>query len=176
MVISFIDAIILAALAAGAWWGFRRGLVRQVSAIVGLVLGIAACIAVGDYATELLRALNPGWHTWPAPEQSTQVVALTLLFLLVFLTAVVAGFFVKGLTRLLLLGLIDRLAGAVLGASLLLLLLSLALNLWAVGSPGTQALSTERQEADHPLRMAMQAAPWALGMQPDSTGHNVGTN
>lgn len=169
---TWIDAIILTLLGAGAVIGFRRGLVRQVSAIVGLALGILACLSVGDYAAELLRTLAPGWQEWPSAEQSSQAVALALLFMLVFAVAVGAGLLVKGVTRVLLLGIIDRLAGGAFGMGLALLLLSVALNLWAVANPDSGLQSYERQEADHALRMVMRAAPCALGggSLPASTG------
>ena len=122
-IMTLFDTILALVAAAAAITGYRRGLVGQLASLAGMAAGFAACYAVGDEATALLRAVNPACEQWPGAGATVPAVAHCVLFLLVMLTVRVAGLFVKnvagkwGVTSL-----ADRLGGVALSALVMLVI------------------------------------------------------
>ena len=113
---SFVDAIIFLAIIAGAVIGYMRGIIKQISSIAALVLGILVCNIFGGWAAEVLRVVVPSSAKWPAADVTTAAFAEILLFVLVgaqfnFQAAVQAG--IAGLA-IIAVGLVGRCLGVAL--------------------------------------------------------------
>ena len=77
------------------------------------------------------------------------------------------GKFLKGITHTLMLGPIDRLLGAVVGAAVMLLAMSFVLNIYFVSKPDAKLFTPERLESDKPLFITLNTVPWLLGSKTD---------
>ena len=163
---TLFDVAILLFLAMGAVYGYRCGIVSQISSLTGMIVGVLACFFLGDNAVMVLRQVVPGWVQWPIAEMSSQNVATGILFLLVFLTCRVMGLFIKGVFRHSRVGAFDRVTGAALGFMAMLLFVSIALNVAFVVNPQGRLFSTARIQGDPMLTVTFSAAPWLLGGRP----------
>ena len=116
------DYVILALLLLGTVAGFARGFIVQVATILGAVLGLMAARVEYVPVRHLLRTFLPAspWLT---------VVAFLLIFLVVWGAIVTVATKVRSLARILLLGGLDRLGGALLGAIQSALVIELLLYL-----------------------------------------------
>jgi len=106
-----LDALLLVLLVPFAFRGYFRGFCRETLGLIGLVGGVLAAGAAGpDLARALLaeRAL-PGWAAAP--------VAYAAIFLAAMLVAALLGRIADGVARALLLGGVNRLAGALFGCA-----------------------------------------------------------
>ena len=107
-----LDFAVLALVGFGALGGLTRGALRMATSILSLVLGVyAASIYYGRAAMLAQKYLS----TSPAV---SALIGYAAVFLIVFLAIEYAGSTVARLTQIIHLSWIDRLAGAVLGASI----------------------------------------------------------
>ena len=163
------DILILLLLVAGFVYGLKRGIIGEISTIVGVVLGILMCLIAGDKAVEALRGMCNGWEKWPMAAETSSAIALGVLFCIVFLGCRIVGKFLKGITHTLMLGPIDRLLGAVVGVVVVLLAASFVLNIYFVSKPDAELFKPERLESDKPLFITLNTVPWLLGSKTDVT-------
>ena len=116
-----IDIIILILVLAGAIVGFRKGFIKQLASLVGLVVGLLAAKALyGVVGDQLIGTVT-----------SNVTFAHTLAFFLIWIVVpivftLVASLLTKAL-EIICLGWINRLLGAALGAVKWLLFISLAI-------------------------------------------------
>lgn len=119
--------LILLVLGYAAVTGFMKGLLAQVGQIVGLVIGVLAA-----------RALAPGLLGYLAVDSggSASAVTTVLCYVLIFLVAYFAVVLIARLIRLVVkvvcLGILDRIGGAVFKIVKWALIISLAYNLCVV--------------------------------------------
>lgn len=104
----------------GAW----RGCIRQLGSVAAFLFGF---MGARLFAPQLASALQ-------LPPMLCYVVVFALIFLFVVMLARLLHLTVK----MLLLGPIDRLLGAIIGAAKWLLLTSLLINLFIMCAPGTE--------------------------------------
>ncbi|MCO7219194.1 CvpA family protein [Klenkia sp. PcliD-1-E] len=123
----WVDLVLVLLVVLGAVGGWRRGGLRLAGSVVGLVVGLAVGTAVVPALTGSLQA-------------GTRVAATVLGVLVVAALGSglgrAAGGLLAGLVARLHLGVLDRLAGAVGGAVLALVVLGLGLALLADGPAG----------------------------------------
>jgi membrane protein required for colicin V production len=103
-----IDVIILALLIASMLNGFRLGFVVEVATILGAV------VALGVAKLEYVDVRHVLAHLAPKSPWLT-VIAYLLVFLLVWGGIMIVAYKVRFVVRLLLLGWLDRLGGAIIG-------------------------------------------------------------
>ena len=116
----------------GAFQGFRKGLIREITAIVALFAGY---IVARTFSPILIPVVNSylnipeEWHSW---------VAFFALFVLGVYLITLVGKFLTQLLKWVALGFLNRLAGAVFGAAKWILVLCLGLyfferfNQWVI--------------------------------------------
>lgn len=148
---------------AGLWLGYRRGLVRQLSSLLGFVAGAVACYLVGTDVDGIVTTLLPGAASWPMASTTMRVVGLASVFLLVSLTVRVLGFFVRNLVHSLDLGALDRWGGSAFCTFKWLFVLSLLLNLWLVISPSSSVFTTRHAMNNKPFEHTLNLMPRVLG-------------
>lgn len=140
-------------------------MVSQVTSIVGYVLGIIACNAFGDTATELLVSVMPSAAEWPLPKVTTHAVAVIVLFVVISLSVRVAGMFIKNTIKLLHLGVIDKIGGSALCLFKYFFIFSIVLNLWLLINPKSDTFSTEHILDNKPFVATLNLAPRVLGQE-----------
>ena len=127
---SFIDIMIILLVVLGIIIGWMKGFVSQISSICGIVLGLVACNLFGGWATDVLKLLIPESCNWPAADVTVSATAHIVLFVVVFLSVLLAGTLIKSIVNSLHLGVIDKVGGAAFCSFKYLLYLSILLNLW----------------------------------------------
>ena len=162
---TLIDVIMILLLAVGVVYGYMRGMIKQMSSILGFVLGIVVCNVMGDSATEVLREAIPSSAEWPLASITTHAMAVIVLFVLVWLSVKVAGMFLKNTIDALHLSIVDRVGGAALNVLKYFFALSILLNLWLLISPKSEVFTTQHALENKPFELTLNLVPWALGQR-----------
>lgn len=128
--------------------GFMKGLLSQIGQIAGLIIGVLASRAL---TPGLLLMLSADADTEPA-SMFTTVLCYILVYLAAYFSVVLVARLLKLVVKVVCLGIIDRLAGAVFKLLKWLLVMSLAYNLlvtaYPASAPGKTAGFVERTVYD----------------------------
>lgn len=114
---NYIDIIILVLIILGAIRGFIRGLIIEVTTLLGLAAGIYAAM---KYAYLLENVLK---DFLDIPAKYSPYIALSITFILVVIFVFVLGKLLTKLIDIILLGFVNKLLGAIMGAIKVTLLL-----------------------------------------------------
>ena len=135
------------------------------TSLIGYVLGIIACNAFGDVATEVLTTVMPSSVHWPLPSITTHAVAVIAMFLLISLSVRVAGIFIKNTIGMLHLGIVDNIGGSALCLFKYFFIFSILLNLWLMVNPTSDTFTTEHILGNRPFVETINLAPRVLGAE-----------
>lgn len=130
MNINLLDILIIVPLMLFAWNGFKKGLIIEIASLAALVLGLYMAFFFSDFAAEMLNDLfdmNPKY---------VAVFAFILTFIVVLFLVLTVGKIVQKFVDILLLGFLNKLAGAVFGVlkgALLLSILIFVINYFDFG-------------------------------------------
>ncbi len=106
MVGKWLDAVVVLLLVVGIWRGFRRGLIREVFSLLGVLLAVA--IAFQRYhELSLYLMIN-----YPLIEWQAQLISFLVLALGISLVAIFLGYLWSKIVRYTPFALIDNIAGA----------------------------------------------------------------
>lgn len=162
---TFVDTITVLLFVASVVIGYMRGLVKQATSLVGYILGIIACNAFGDTATDILLTVMPSAAQWPLASVTTHAVAVIVLFLLISLSVRVAGMFLCSIVDMLHLGIIDNIGGSALCLFKYFFIFSILLNLWLMINPTSDTFTTEHILGNRPFVETINLAPRVLGSE-----------
>ena len=162
---TFVDTITVLLFVASVVIGYMRGLVKQATSLVGYILGIIACNAFGDTATDILLTVMPSAAQWPLASVTTHAVAVIVLFLLISLSVRVAGMFLRSIVDMLHLGIIDNISGSALCLFKYFFIFSILLNLWLMINPTSDTFTTEHILGNRPFVETINLAPRVLGSE-----------
>ena len=162
---TFVDTITVLLFVASVVIGYMRGLVKQATSLVGYILGIIACNAFGDTATDILLTVMPSAAQWPLASITTHAVAVIVLFLLISLSVRVAGMFLRSIVDMLHLGIIDNIGGSALCLFKYFFIFSILLNLWLMINPTSDTFTTEHILGNRPFVETINLAPRVLGSE-----------
>ena len=111
-----LDIVICVLVGWGVIRGFYRGLISEVSSVLGVVAGFAAAHAFyeGVAASIYNWVSNPDSAWFQHPEYS-KVMAFLLVFTVFYFLVVLAGWAIKALTKVAMLGWVDRVFGVLFG-------------------------------------------------------------
>lgn len=110
---SWLDPIIIAIILLSVALGILRGLIRSVAGLVGLML---AALFAGRVAALFDPALTEAKHLAPIqPPPITGTIAFVLAFVLIVVAVEVAANMLRFVQKMLFLGWLDRVGGAVFG-------------------------------------------------------------
>ena len=98
--------------------GWKKGLVREVATLVGLLAGIWACVHLSQQVAEWLNL----------DSENAVLIAFIVTFLAVLVLTYMLGRCVEGLMKAVHLSLLNRLAGALLSMAKALCILAVLLN------------------------------------------------
>ena len=104
---NWLDIVILVALAIAAFMGLRMGLIKAVLLLVGIIVGV---VLAGHYSGPLGERL-----TFISSEGVAKVVAFAVIMLAVLAVAAIAAALLTWAAKVVMLGWVNRLGGAVLG-------------------------------------------------------------
>ncbi len=133
---TWVDAVIIVGAVIGAIVGFRQGLVLSIFSFLGLIVGVAIAGAASDTLADKLSSSGALW---------AYVVSFAIILIIVLVIFNIIGHFVKGFIKLIMLGWLDSLGGALLGlfvGGLMAAAIFIAVAKWAAGEPGTTSVGT----------------------------------
>jgi len=131
MEINLLDILIIIPLALFAWNGFKKGLIIEIASLIALILGLYMAFFFSDYAAEMLNNL------FAMDQKYVAVFAFILTFIVVLFLVLTVGKVVQKFVDILLLGFLNKLAGAAFGilkGALLLSILIFVINYFDFGS------------------------------------------
>jgi len=137
--VNWVDIVIIVFAVLGAYFGLKQGLVRTVFTVVGLFVGLTIA---GHYSDGLADKLSPGGAEWAS------IVSFVVIVLIVMVIANLVGSIVKMFLKVMLMGWLDSLGGAVLG---------LAVGALLVSAVFTIVLQWEAEAAEVPIAGAIAA-------------------
>ena len=133
--------------------GLRRGAVKAVFSVAGLVCGI---VLAGRYYQALAGILSTGGVTWAV------IAAYVIILVTTLIIASVVGSFIARLAHIVMLGWLDKLIGFILGA-LVGSMLCAALLAIVSKLPGTEGAIAHSIMA----KLLMERIPLLLALLPD---------
>lgn len=130
MTINLLDIIILVPLALFGWNGYKKGLIIEVASLAALVIGLYVAFYFSDFAAEMLNDL------FDLDQKYVAVIAFLMTFIVVLFLVLTLGKALEKVVKILLLGLLDKIAGAVFGilkGALILSILIFVINYFNFG-------------------------------------------
>ena len=119
---NWLDIVILVAIAIAAFLGLRMGLIKAVLVLAGIIVGV---ILAGHFSGPLAQRL-----TFIPSESVAKVVAFAIILIGVLLIAAIVAWLLTWTAKVVMLGWVNRLGGAVLGLLLGVLFCSALLAMW----------------------------------------------
>lgn len=142
-------------------YGYSRGIIRQIGALLGVVAGVLACRLFGD-------ALS-GWFVGNNPNADdvyiTSVFTNLILFIAGFIAALVLAKALKVVSHQLSLAGIDRLFGAVFSLLSWFFVLSMMLNVWQAFKPETKVMDSSKMLSPRVSEFIIDFAPAVIGSE-----------
>ena len=123
MSINLLDLIILIPLLLFAFNGYKKGIIIEVTTLAALLLGIYAALFFSDYTANLLTG------SFNISKEYLNIIAFVATFIGVLLLVMILGRILEKVVNLLMLGIINKLAGAAFGILKGALLLSIIIFL-----------------------------------------------
>ncbi len=127
--------------------GFFRGLIKEVSSIIGVLAGFYAGYT---YYSEFAVSLS----AWISSQAYSNILAFMLLFCSVFVVISIIGIIIKYLMNIAFLGLIDRIGGVIFGAAKGILITSVILLILTTFLPKGAPLISKSVLAPHVVSVA----------------------
>lgn len=129
---NWIDVVIIVVALIGAYVGWSHGLIRMVFTFVGLIVGIALA---GLWSDELADVFSPSGAQW------AYLASFAIIVIIVVVIANICGKILQTFLKLIMLGWLDSIGGAILGLFLGAFLISAILTSMALyvnepNSPG----------------------------------------
>lgn len=136
--LTFIDYILIALLLWGFISGFRKGLIMQLTLIVGIILGLWLGVNCIDFVEKWLLENNFSSGAWLKP------LAFILIFIAVYGVAYISGKALSTLISLVMLGVFNKIAGGIFGMLKMVLLSSFFIVL--MNTAGFSDFSKEQEK------------------------------
>ena len=118
---SQIDIILIIPLLWGAVMGFKKGLVLELAALVGLILGIYGAIKFSDYTAEKLKLYVDITQEWLG------LISFLVTFVLIVFAVFLAARLLNKALKLVALGFVNRILGLLFGTLKFALIISTVL-------------------------------------------------
>ncbi len=151
---NWLDIVILAITIIFGLVGLRRGAIKTVFGIAGLVAGI---VLAGRYYHHLATILSPGGASWSG------IAAYAIILIATLIVVGIIGWFIAQLIHIILLGWIDSLIGFILGAIIGSMLCAAFLAIVSKYLPGMEGIISHSVMA----KLLMQQIPLLLALLPE---------
>ncbi len=107
---NFLDIILGLLLIWGLWKGLKNGLLIEIASILALIAGIYGAIHFSYYAGDYLSK-NMDWN-----ERYINIAAFCITFIIIVIVVHLAGKFLTNIADIAMLGILNKIAGALFGA------------------------------------------------------------
>ncbi len=131
MSVNLLDIIIIIPLLLFAWSGYKKGFIIEVATLAALVIGLYMAFFFSDFAANMLNDL------FDMDQKYVAVIAFLMTFIVVIFVVITVGKVVQKFVEVLLLGFLNKLAGALFGilkGALILSLLIFVINYFHFGN------------------------------------------
>ena len=118
---NYLDIIIAVPLLYGLLKGFSNGLVKEITSLLALFIGVYVAVNFSEYLEPKFIDILDGY------QEFIPVLSFGVLFLVSFLCIKTLGFFINKLTKFLALGILSRVFGGVFGFLKIVVILSFLL-------------------------------------------------
>jgi len=108
--VSFLDIVLGLLLLYGLWKGLKNGLFVEIASIIALIAGIYGAIHFSYYAGDYLSQ-NMDWE-----ERYINIAAFVITFIIIVFAVHLLGKFLTKIADFAMLGLLNKIAGALFGA------------------------------------------------------------
>ncbi len=130
MNVNLLDIIIIVPLLLFAWNGYKKGFIIEIATLAALVIGLYMAFFFSDFAANMLNDL------FDIDQKYVAVIAFLMTFIVVIFLVITVGKIVQKFIEVLLLGFLNKLAGAVFGmlkGALILSILIFVINYFHFG-------------------------------------------
>ncbi len=160
-----IDIVILLVTVVSLAYGFWRGFVVQIGAIAGVIVGVAACRIFGaDVALWLGGVLPVLSDDASTAAFINKTIAYIILFIVCYCLTRLLASLIKSISSVLLMGIFDRVLGALFSMFQWMLALSLVLNLVKLISPESSLITGSTLANGHAINAILDLGPAVLGL------------
>ncbi len=133
---NIIDIIIIVCLVASLIWGIKDGAIRQLGALVGIVVALLAARSFSGAAAQLLGIGGSYAHIW----------GYIIVLIVCMIAVAILVFMLRKLVSAVGLGLFDRIGGAIISALKCILILGLLASLFNLVNTNTQFIDKKHTE------------------------------
>lgn len=140
MTINIVDIFILIPLLFFGYQGFKKGLIIEVTTLAALVLGLYLAFFFSDFAAQMLNDL------FTLSEKYVAVLSFIMTFIVVIFLVITTGKIIQKFVDILLLGLLDKMAGAIFGLFKGALLLSILIFVMNYFDEGQHLINREARQ------------------------------
>ena len=106
---NYLDIVIAILLLYGLIKGFTNGLIKEITGLLALIVGVYVAINFSSYLNPKFEEILGGY------EQFIPIIAFSILFIVSVLIIKILGYIIDKLTKALALGFVSRILGAVFG-------------------------------------------------------------
>ncbi len=138
---NFLDAVIIIPLAWGAYKGFQRGFIIEVALLMALLLGLMGGLKFADKAAVFLSS------KFEINSQVLPFVSFLAVFIAIIILVVLFGKLLETVVSMTGLGIVNKIAGGMLGITKWVLAISTFLFLFGPVDSKYNLLSSERKES-----------------------------
>ena len=170
---TFVDIVILAVFALSAFTGSRKGLIKQIGSVAAIFFALLACRVFGSQVADMILS-SAGKDTSSMSHYCSLILANAGIYIVVYYAVILAAKLIKTVTHTLLLGPLDRIAGAIVNVIKWFLALSVALNLYITLFPNTSLSELSHLDNGRPAKWIMEIAPAAWGSFTESINEQNG--
>lgn len=157
-----IDIILLLIFIVSAWLGYRKGIITQLGSVAAIAVAIIACRMFGATVSDIMFGNHPEWEASSLSRYGVSIVANCLIYVVAYYAVVLVAKVLKMVSHAVLLGPLDRIAGAAFSVAKYGLLVSLLLNLYIVLFPSTSLISRSHLAGGKAVELVIGFAPWLL--------------
>ena len=158
-----LDIILLLIFIGSAWYGFRKGIIKQLGSLAAIVIAIIACRTLGQPVAEMLSGSNPDWQASAVSRATVSIIANALVYLVAYYGVILIAKLMRMVSHAVLLGPLDRITGAAFAVGKYFLLVSLLLNLYIAVFPSARLSEKSHLCDGRVVLLTARFAPWVLG-------------
>lgn len=115
---NYLDIIIAVSLLYGLIKGFKNGLIKEITSLLALIIGVYIAINFSDYLIPKINSFLKGF------EKFVPIISFIILFIITFFSIKIFGYIIDKFTKIIALGFVSRLLGGFFGLLKTLVILS----------------------------------------------------
>lgn len=159
---ALLDIIMLVVLGLAAVWGFYKGVVKQIGAIAAIIIAIIACRTLGAPATEFIFPSVAADYS-PIQYFGARMFVYALVYFVAYYAVIVITHLLQMVLNIVLLGPVDKIAGALFNMLKFCIVLSFILNAFQFFDPSRDLAEASHIAGGELVSFIMAIAPAMVG-------------